>query len=82
MTNEQEAQMVAEKIRIACEQFYFPEQQGLNFTNSFGVCCKKESHGLDELIHNADYALYEAKARGRNRVCVFSETAKNDDYET
>jgi diguanylate cyclase (GGDEF)-like protein len=67
----QEAFIVADKIRSACEQQTFPEQQGLLFTSSFGIC-SKDHHSLDELVNDADQALYQAKIQGRNQVCVFA----------
>jgi len=71
LLNTQEAFIVAEKIRRACEQQMFPQQQGLHFTSSFGVC-SRDHDSFDELVSYADQALYQAKAQGRNRVCVFN----------
>jgi diguanylate cyclase (GGDEF)-like protein len=73
LTNESEALTITEKIRVACTQLTFPEHPELSFTNSFGICCKNNNHSLDELIDNADHALYQAKVEGRNRVCVFNK---------
>jgi diguanylate cyclase (GGDEF)-like protein len=72
LTNASEAFIVAEKIRISCEQHTFPEQPELSFTSSFGVCAKKDSHRFDTLVHDADQALYQAKTQGRNQVCLFN----------
>ncbi len=45
----------------------------LGVTVSIGVATLADSHrDLDELIAAADDALYEAKAQGRNRVCLIS----------
>jgi diguanylate cyclase (GGDEF)-like protein len=75
LTNEQEALNVAEKIRMACDLLTFKEYPDLSFTNSFGICCKSDSHNFDELIDDADHALYQAKIQGRNRACVFNSQA-------
>lgn len=72
LTNEAEAFIVAEKIRVSCEQHLFSGLQGLCFTSSFGICSKKDDHSLDEIIHDADQALYQAKSQGRNQVCIFN----------
>jgi diguanylate cyclase (GGDEF)-like protein len=72
LTNASEAFIVAEKIRISCEQQTFPEQPELSFTSSFGICAKKDSHRFDTLVHDADQALYQAKTQGRNQVCLFN----------
>jgi len=44
----------------------------LQVTISVGAsACRAGSQGLDELLKEADIALYEAKRSGRNRVCWF-----------
>lgn len=71
LTNEQEALIVAEKIRVTCERQVFSEYPELRCTISIGICSKKDSHNFDELINDADHALYQAKTQGRNQVCIF-----------
>lgn len=55
------------------------EESGIkaNVTASFGVSCYPETAATEnELLQSADSALYEAKAMGRNRVCVVSAGIK------
>ena len=73
-TGVEEASLVAEKLRMEVETHDFPggETQPLGrITISQGVAsCKEELKSFDELIKNADNALYRAKEEGRNRVCT------------
>lgn len=49
--------------------------RSLHVTASFGVATLTEdAHTTEELIHQADAALYRAKASGRNRVIVWKPT--------
>jgi diguanylate cyclase (GGDEF)-like protein len=60
------------------------ESAQASITASFGVCVAEHIEGpvtddgraavsLEAVIHNADLALYQAKAEGRNRVVCFNE---------
>lgn len=63
------AQTKAEKLRQEIEHFDF---NGINVTASFGVAELKDSHmDFEELLKDADTALYKAKESGRNKVCTF-----------
>ena len=70
------AMEVAEQVRRSVEETVVPGKRISKVTVSVGVHTWK--HGrestIDELITNADSALYEAKRRGRNRVCNFTPT--------
>jgi diguanylate cyclase (GGDEF)-like protein len=49
-------------------------QEPLAITMSFGLAgAKSEAITADELIRNADMALYQSKQRGRNRVTMYSD---------
>jgi two-component system cell cycle response regulator len=67
---------VAERIRISVETAMQPMSDGqeLRFTVSLGVATAvADSDGLiqvDKLIKSADEALYTAKSKGRNQVCL------------
>jgi len=66
------AMNVAERIlaRIAAWSPPEPHLAGLKVTASIGFALSEPSHTMDDLIARADRALYEAKQRGKNQVCV------------
>ncbi|MEW6189074.1 MAG: GGDEF domain-containing protein [Actinomycetota bacterium] len=74
-TDKTEALNIAERIRRDVEQYAFsfddsPEKRYL--TMSLGIATYPYDAGnVDELVDGADRALYKAKKRGRNRVCLF-----------
>jgi diguanylate cyclase (GGDEF)-like protein len=64
---------VAERIRRAIAQLRVPLPDGdtvlSTLSASIGVAVYPDAaHGVDELVHAADTALYRAKRAGRNRV--------------
>jgi diguanylate cyclase len=63
--------MVVDRIRqqLAAERFVF-EGQTVNVTASFGIAgfSGKSAPAFDELLAQADDALYRAKDHGRNRI--------------
>lgn len=71
------AQALAEKMRKAIEErlFEFEQSQpGGRLTISCGVASfQKSMKEKDDLIKQADQALYAAKHAGRNKVCVYGK---------
>ncbi|MCP4606353.1 MAG: diguanylate cyclase [Proteobacteria bacterium] len=63
---------VAERVRAACSERQFTEH-AIKQTVSIGVSAFPNPSSEQELITNADRALYQAKKAGRNRVVVCSE---------
>jgi len=61
---------VAEKLRgmLAGQAFALDDGRELGITASFGVSALGAGESLDQLIRQADEALYVAKHKGRNRV--------------
>ncbi len=61
---------VAEKLRamLAAQAFALGDGRKLGITASFGVSALGAEEDLDQLIRQADEALYAAKHKGRNRV--------------
>ena len=66
---------VAERLRQKIAGFTLETSQGVvNITLSMGIAIiRKESKKLDDLIYQADQALYQAKNTGRNRIIVYKE---------
>lgn len=63
------ARVLAERIRLAvCERPLLVDQQRIPVTVSLGVAGSRGGVTLDELVQEADRAMYLAKQGGRNRV--------------
>ncbi len=72
-TKSDRAVQVAERIRACFESFRFDTEDGksLSFTASFGVAqAESQTQTLDDLIPQADAALYASKNKGRNQVIL------------
>jgi diguanylate cyclase (GGDEF)-like protein len=64
---------VAERIRGAVEATAIELGPGLqlSLTLSIGVSCWRHADGQStDMLERADRALYQAKAQGRNAVCI------------
>ena len=69
--NAHSAAQTAERIRRRVEAFRWETvgvPLGRRVTVSIGVCIADTGEASDSLIARADHIMYEAKARGRNRV--------------
>jgi diguanylate cyclase (GGDEF)-like protein len=67
------ARQATERMRAAIEAFDWSAvvpapAPGLKVTVSAGVACYRKGETIEQLLHRADTALYEAKRAGRNRV--------------
>jgi len=66
---DEEARRVAERVRRALEQMpLVVKGQEVPITGSLGVAVREPDGGAEDLVRQADMALYRAKAAGRNRV--------------
>lgn len=70
--DKEKARGLAEAVRekIAAEEISLRREKS-KITVSIGVAVfPKDAQSIQELVHQADLALYRAKDQGRNRVCV------------
>jgi diguanylate cyclase (GGDEF)-like protein/putative nucleotidyltransferase with HDIG domain len=75
-TTPEEALPLIENLRASIERNVISVPTSLNpiaVTVSFGIAGRREySETPNDIIHNADSALYHSKLNGRNRTCKFS----------
>lgn len=71
----EEAHRVAERVRRALEEtpLWLHDGQEVLVTGSLGIAVREPDGGTEDLVRQADMALYRAKAAGRNRVEVAQE---------
>ena len=84
--SKQQAEMLAEKIRIELAKVYVLElknEMGASFviehhcTASIGVTLFIDERSvINDILRNADDAMYQAKNAGRNRVCFYDANIK------
>lgn len=69
--NIEDVEKIAERFRRKVEQYQFPgeeKQPNQKLTISLGISTASSVKSMDQLIQEADQALYQAKGKGRNRV--------------
>ncbi len=69
-TDQEGAQLLAERIRQNVQSLHFTSPKGLNVSMSLGVATMQKDDSTQGLFERADTALYQAKEAGRNRVVV------------
>ena len=78
-TSLEEALLLAERVRQSIENISFEKIKGeLKITASIGAAAfTDEMSDIDDLLRNADWALYQAKSNGRNRVKKYIKSSNN-----
>ena len=70
---------VAGKVLATVRQPVLLEGAQVTISGSVGVAVFPDvAQGPDELLKQADIALYRAKALGRDRICLFSQSMENE----
>jgi diguanylate cyclase (GGDEF)-like protein len=64
----EQARILAEELRVAVQKG--TQDQGRQATVTLGVAAFRKGQRVDELLSEADRALYQGKETGRNRVVV------------
>jgi diguanylate cyclase (GGDEF)-like protein len=67
-----DAYAFAERLRdLVAKEITVLAEGNVQVTISIGLSCAVMASSVEEFLKQADIALYEAKQRGRNRVCQF-----------
>ena len=76
-TSKDQAGILAERIRNAVQTYPFCQGRLNSVTISVGIAtCPEDSNIPEVLIEKSDNALYEAKEKGRNRVCIYQTPSR------
>ena len=80
MNNESEIVTFAQRIVSSVAKVTINTGDGhLRITGSVGCAyCDSEMNGCSELLAQADIAMYEAKAKGKNTYSLYTETSSNN----
>ena len=71
-TTTEQAQHVAERCRIALTELNFVyEQQPFSISANFGISSSQNASEPQQIIRQADQALYAVKTAGRNQVQIY-----------
>jgi diguanylate cyclase (GGDEF)-like protein/PAS domain S-box-containing protein len=70
--DDQDAIVVANRITSSLAAPFQLQQKLLSISASMGIARAADGNGADELLRNADVAMYAAKARGKGRYTLFA----------
>jgi len=73
------AMAVAEKVRAALDRPYLIDNFSYTSTGSLGISLfPKAGQQIDDLLREADTAMYRAKSAGRNRIAFFELSMQHE----
>ena len=81
VSSQAEAQRIAARILTALSEGFVLDGRAVNVTASIGIASSYGSVQADELLRNADTAMYAAKASGKNAARSFQETMHHSALE-
>ena len=70
------AEKVAAKLCAAVSALSLEKEEWSEITGSFGIAFATPDMNWDTLYNHADRALYDAKEKGKNQYCVYSDTTE------
>lgn len=77
--NPERVNEIANVILLELERPLVLERKQVSVSGSIGITLfPQDAHTADELLQNADKAMYFAKYSGRNRICQFSEIKEHE----
>ncbi|BEV73146.1 hypothetical protein THUN1379_26280 [Paludibacterium sp. THUN1379] len=81
-TTLEDARIIAERLRQHVAQAELAhEGRAIRFHVSIGIALMNEQDNLDSMLARADRLLYQAKALGRNRICIPQEAVDGSDQQ-
>ena len=66
-----EVGVIADRVLASLQQPFEAASKQVHIGASMGVCFASETSDADELLRNADVAMYTAKGRGKGRIEIF-----------
>lgn len=77
LTNTKDLPLLLDRIVVEiAEPFIVPQGNKVHVTASIGICFYPQNlAGGEQLLRNADQAMYEAKEQGRNQYRIYKATA-------
>ncbi len=82
LRSREDAMLVAERIRHAISQKIQIAKHDMNVTTSIGIAFGRPEYQLaEDILRDADAALYHSKTHGKGRVGLFDETIHNEVME-